>query len=159
MVHFMTRRLAIRAAAALGLAALALAPAAAAPVDVLNAPNGAQAASQGAQASTSLVVGPYPTRAVVFVTASGESHHLNPAGADNAGIVVRILEGERELAFDDSFQQPSHSMTYRANAAYDFVLPRGRRAVIVARTDPYGAESASNAGTSVRMTLVVLAAN
>src|SRR4051812_1861571 len=103
MAHISTHRISIRAAAALGLAALALAPAAAAPVSVLNAPNIAQAALPGAQASTSLVVGPYATRAVVFVTASGESHHGPTTAPDNAGIVVRILDGERELAFDDSF--------------------------------------------------------
>ncbi|HMC92205.1 MAG TPA: hypothetical protein VKI45_07050 [Allosphingosinicella sp.] len=129
---------------------------AAAPVTILNAQMAAEDSNPGAAAATRIVVGPYRTRAVVFVTAWGDSSYNGPGA--NSGILVSIVDGDRPLARDDSFQEPSSSMNYRASASSNFVLNPGERRIISARTDPYGQQSAGNKGTSVHMTLIALQA-
>jgi hypothetical protein len=126
----------------------------AAPVTVLNAPVIAQAANPGNRAETRLAIGPYRTNALVLVTVSGESSHQGPAG--NAGILVSILDGDRPLARDDSFDSRSSNITYRAAASHNFILPAGRRVLIRGVTEPYGSQAAANTGSSVTMTLVAL---
>ena len=142
------------------LAALALlvapAMASADPVTVLNAPISAHAASPGNRADVRLVIGPYHTRAVVFVTAWGESNYQGPSA--NAGILVSIRVGDSPLARDDSFDSRSSNITYRAAASHNFVLPAGQRITVWSSTEPYGSQSAANNNTQVTMTLIALAA-
>lgn len=126
-------------------------------VQVLNAPNQKSAASLGSSAATQLTIGPFSKKAVVMITADGRSTYPT-LPMRQSGIVLSIREPARLLAQDSTFEFHSFRRVFQSAAAYNFVLPQGQSRTIQARVDPVGNGGPFNRATSVRMTVIALAA-
>lgn len=126
-------------------------------VNVLNAPNAASAASPGSIAATQLTIGPYSKKAVVMITADGNSAYI-ALPMRQSGMTLTIREPGRVLAQDSSFEFHSFRRGFQSAASYNFILPAGQTRIIQARVDPVGAGGAFNRASRVRMTAIALAA-
>ena len=130
-------------------------PAGAAPATVLV--DRVEQANAANRAEASIEIGPFGTDALVHATASGRSTYSGPSGS--AGIIVSVLRNLETLAEDDSFEGQASSVTFRASVSQSFVVRRGTRVTVYGRTNPYGSHSAGNRSTSVRLSVVAIAAD
>ena len=125
-------------------------------VTILNSAQNQQeaSASGGNSAQAQLHLGPYPSRALVLVSASGWAHYKGPVA--NAGIIITINVGPNVVAQDDSFEGESHNIGFMASASHNFVLLRGQTVTVEARVDSRGAGGAKNTGTKVNLSCFAL---
>jgi hypothetical protein len=126
-------------------------------VRILNAQTENIESAAGNSAHTSMRVGPFNQRAIVYVTANGQSTYRG--SIRNAGITLTIVEGDHRIV-DDSFEGESANITFSAAASHMFVLPRGATRVVQAMVDPMGEGGVqSNRNTRVHMDLIAIAAH
>ena len=148
---------AVAAAVAAAVAtALAASPAAAQGIKLLAHHTNLSAGPLSANSALVQVqIGPFPTEALVLVSAQGGARTA-PGGGPNRGITVDIVDGTLVLR-DDSFEAQASNMVFRAAVSPSFLLPVGTVRTVTARTLPYGAGASTNTDAKISMDLAAIA--
>ena len=126
-------------------------------VTVLNDQHEVRMASPGNSAQVELPLGPYGSRAVAFISASGFSTY-SAAGNENAGIILEIDVNGNMVSSSDSFEGNSSNIPFRAAASHVFVLEPNTIASVIAKVVPEGGGGIKNHNTEVRLAVVALEA-
>lgn len=127
-------------------------------VKVLNNQTENSGKSDSPNADTSILLGKYPTKAVVFVSSWGTSNYSGPQA--NAGITLTIYRDTNVLAVSDSFEALSSTINYWTSASSVFVLDTDTTTNIRAEVRPYGdGATKKNKATEVHLSVVAIQAN
>lgn len=123
---------------------------------VLNSPTENSSRAAGNSAETNLAIGPYPAKAIVFVSGWGGSDLTTGGVAARAGISFAITRDGSVLASSDSYESQSYVMNFRASASYIFILEPNTAATIRAGVSPQDTGGQKNTGTQVHLSVVAI---
>jgi hypothetical protein len=115
------------------------------------------AAVNGNAAQAALIIGPYPQKALVFLSGQGDSKYTS-GGGKNAGIILSLTVNGKVVGKDDSFEGESSNISFMASASHTFLLPASQTANVEARVDHLGAGGVQNNTTNVHLSCFALAA-
>jgi hypothetical protein len=103
-----------------------------------------------------IILDRYPTRAVVFVSAWGQSYYKGPPKPGRTAIELAILRDGDVLARSDSRDSVAFEDILRTSASYIFILEPNTPAKIRAVVSSEDVDSSKNTPTQVHLSVVAI---
>jgi len=118
-------------------------------------------AESGNAAQAQVTTGPFKSKAVVIVSATGNSTFNigHPSNVANAGILLTVSLNGKPVAVDNSFEGSSNGISFQSAASYNFTLEKGKKVIIGASIEAMGSVKQKFKNTAVELKTVAIRAN